>query len=137
MSKALVIAVNNLLIHTDPLEHWNTEDLTPEEVMRTMGLIPMFVGMAFADHTERTAEAAVEMYSQTSGGGWSVDPVGSFTPEGVKTYPGDPDQYPLLSIMPLEPAEAMASDVDVVYIYEHEWVAFKFKDGTYKHLRMD
>ncbi len=97
----------------------------------------MFLGLAFENHTERTADATVEMYSQSGGCGWSRDPIGGFTEEGVKVYPGDPDQYPVMAFVPLDEEEAALSDVEIVYLYESEWVAFKFKDGTFKHLRMD
>ncbi len=134
---SLTVAVNNIAIQADPLNHWDTNDMTPEHLMASAGLVTMFVGLAFENNTERTAEGVVDMYSQSSGGGWSQDPIGSFTPEGVKQYPGDPDQYPIMAFLPLDPEQARSSDVDIIYLYEHEWVAFKMKDGTFKHLRMD
>ncbi len=129
------IALNNLIIQVDPCDHWSTEKATTTEVvLARMGLVPMFVGLAFAEHKDNVAEAVVQMYQM---GGWSQDPSGNFTPEGVKQYPGDPDQYPFVAIRPMDPEQEMASNVKVIYMYEHDWVAFQFKDDTFKHLRMD
>lgn len=130
----LAMVVKNLIVHVDPLDHWPGITPEPEQVILSMGFLTMYVGVSFQEHADDVAEAVVQMYGM---GSWSTDTEGTFTEDGVKTYPGDPDQYPLLAIMPLEKDQKEASNVEVIYMYEHEWVMFRFKDGTYKHLRMD
>ena len=104
----LSVAIKNLIIHSDPLGHYPDADPTPEQLIKAAGFLPIFIGIAFQESPEDTAEKAVAMYRM---GGWSHDPLVSFTEEGVMQSQGDPDLWPMLAICPGITEQAEASNV--------------------------
>lgn len=103
-----------------------------ERLIEAGGFIPLWVGEAFAEHPSKVMERVVETY----GFGGEPFPGHTVQDNGIKSYPGDPDEHPIFYIAPVIPEMLTPTEwvlpfawVHKVYMYEHAWVNFVTKDA--------
>ncbi len=129
----LEVAHKNLKLIIDPLNQWPNED--PERTLLATGYIPQFVSLAYMSMGEDTAQTVVDMYGM---GSWAEDTNGSWEEDGTRLYPGDPPQYPIMKLMPIEELDIETSLLIATYVYDHGFVMFREKGRDLpRHLRMD
>lgn len=106
----------------DPLKKY--PDVKKGRLVEACGLIPAFVaeaeiGLGEGAPLEALHRAVMEIYGYGLGHPMTG---GEVTPEGVYTYPEDPDLYPLVSLQTAQGHE--------VLIYQYAITAFRDSEGT-------
>lgn len=111
-----------MAIDFDPLKkHGN---LSKEYIMEMMGMIPTFIHTAVSDPDSSLADGMMEAY------GFGGPPMKGSTvsPEGVYSYPEDPDLFPLAVI---------TTERGQVFIYHYGIVTIREPDKDDITYRMD
>ena len=107
-------------IITDP--HNKFLSATPDELLEACGLLPIWLANG---EQPSLKDRLIENYSFYMG----EMKGGNLSPEGLYTYPGDEDLYPLVSF---------ESDTEICYIFKHAIVGvFEKENGSIWVTRMD
>lgn len=106
----------------DPLNHF--QNVPQSRIIEALGVLPFWV--CHPSYWDHPLQEALELQYQ-------FGPLinlerATVTPEGIHHYPGDPDQYPLISIKRGD---------ETFYQYEHAIVAIINAQGTSFVTRMD
>lgn len=112
-----------IVVFTDPIKYYGEHKIftTATEIFEAIGIIPDFFKEAVRKRVEGL-DTSIE-HSVIREYGFQVEPfVGhTLSENGVLSYPGDPDLYPLCAIW---------HEDDVMVIYPYSWVAFVKKSAS-------
>ena len=97
---------------------------SPVRIMGALGILPHWANAR--DESESAQSALVRHYDYYTGPFEGC----TFEPNGDYTYPGDPVQHPIAKLDVPETGE-------VVYFYQHAFVAVKSAEGAFWMTRMD
>ena len=106
----------------DPLDKF--EQHSPLALLRACGLIPGW----FQEWTDDTTPIKELIEANYPYGLYPCGPEAAITPEGVFTYPGDPDCQPLLRIK---------RGTETFYMYQHAMAAIVPDEGAAFITRID
>lgn len=98
--------------------------LHPQATPEHLGMIPSFL---LTSDPRPAAEQIDDRYRH--GGGWTPVPKFRLAPDtGILSYPGDP---------PLVPIAMTKLREEVIYFYDHSWLAILQPDGSSEVSRLD
>lgn len=94
-----------------------------DKLIGALGLIPQFGAMAFLEHPEGSSEDIYGSMVSAYGFGDMRHTGGSVSPEGVYSYPEDPELPPLVVLQ-------QEGSPTKVYVYQHAIIAVVDSDNT-------